>query len=185
MRCDLVVAAEHIEFGLPEVQRGLVAGAGVTILPRRIPMPVVLELGLVGSRISAQRALRARPREPGGAAGRGRRRSTDPRRGRSQRTGRSRCGSPSSSPTRRRTRCRRSIWTKIDAGHAHRHEQRRRQGRRARVRGEAPSELDGSLRAQAFGDVRKAYRTVGPWAAMSRRVGAATAKPIKANAPPT
>jgi len=57
LRCDLVVAAEHIEFGLPEVQRGLVAGAGVTILPRRIPMPVVLELGLVGSRISAQRAL--------------------------------------------------------------------------------------------------------------------------------
>jgi len=57
LRCDLVVAAEHIEFGLPEVERGLVAGAGVTILPRRIPMPVVLELGLVGSRISAQRAL--------------------------------------------------------------------------------------------------------------------------------
>jgi enoyl-CoA hydratase len=57
LRCDLVVAAEHVEFGLPEVQRGLVAGAGVTILPRRIPMPVVLELGLVGSRISAQRAL--------------------------------------------------------------------------------------------------------------------------------
>jgi len=57
LRCDLVVAAEHIEFGLPEVQRGLVAGAGVTILPRRIPMPVVLELGLVGSRISAPRAL--------------------------------------------------------------------------------------------------------------------------------
>jgi enoyl-CoA hydratase len=57
LRCDLVVAAEHIEFGLPEVKRGLVAGAGVTILPRRIPMPVVLELGLVGSRISAQRAL--------------------------------------------------------------------------------------------------------------------------------
>lgn len=57
LRCDLVVAAEHIEFGLPEVQRGLVAGAGVTILPRRIPMPMVLELGLVGSRISAQRAL--------------------------------------------------------------------------------------------------------------------------------
>src|SRR4029078_1787225 len=60
LRCDLVVAAEHIEFGLPEVQRGLVAGAGVTILPRRIPMPVVLELGLVGSRISAQRALELR-----------------------------------------------------------------------------------------------------------------------------
>jgi len=56
LRCDLVVAAEHVEFGLPEVRRGLVAGAGVTILPRRIPMAVVLELGLVGARITAQRA---------------------------------------------------------------------------------------------------------------------------------
>ena len=56
LRCDLVVAAEHAEFGLPEVKRGLVAGAGVTILPHRVPMPIVLELGLVGSRITAQRA---------------------------------------------------------------------------------------------------------------------------------
>lgn len=56
LRCDLVVAAEHAEFGLPEVKRGLVAGAGVTILPRRIPMAMVLELGLLGTRITAQRA---------------------------------------------------------------------------------------------------------------------------------
>jgi enoyl-CoA hydratase len=56
LRCDLVVAAEHVEFGLPEVKRGLVAGAGVTILPRRIPMAIVLELGLLGTRITAQRA---------------------------------------------------------------------------------------------------------------------------------
>jgi len=56
LRCDLVVAAEHVEFGLPEVARGLVAGAGLSILPGRIPMPIVLELGLTAGRISAQRA---------------------------------------------------------------------------------------------------------------------------------
>jgi enoyl-CoA hydratase len=56
LRCDLVVAAEHAEFGLPEVARGLVAGYGVSVLPRRIPIQTVLELSLVGNRISASRA---------------------------------------------------------------------------------------------------------------------------------
>jgi enoyl-CoA hydratase len=56
LRCDLVVAAEHAEFGLPEVKRGLVAGAGITMLPRRIAMPLAMELGIVGTRITAARA---------------------------------------------------------------------------------------------------------------------------------
>lgn len=56
LRCDLVVAEEHVEFGLPEVARGLVAGAGVSILPRRVPMPVVLELALTAQRIDVRRA---------------------------------------------------------------------------------------------------------------------------------
>lgn len=56
MRCDLVVAAEHARFGLPEVKRGLVAAGGGTRLPRRIPLPVALELGLTGEMISADRA---------------------------------------------------------------------------------------------------------------------------------
>jgi enoyl-CoA hydratase/carnithine racemase len=57
MRCDLVVAAEHARFGIPEVKRGLVAGGGGTRLPRRIPLQVALEMGLTGEPISAQRAL--------------------------------------------------------------------------------------------------------------------------------
>ena len=56
LRCDLVVAAEHAEFGLPEVARGLVAGYGVSALPRRIPVQTALELALVGNRITAARA---------------------------------------------------------------------------------------------------------------------------------
>jgi enoyl-CoA hydratase len=56
LACDLVVAAEHSEFGLPEAKRGLLAGAGATDLPRRIPLNVALEMGLTGNRITAQRA---------------------------------------------------------------------------------------------------------------------------------
>src|SRR5690606_13335702 len=56
LACDLAVAAEHARFGIPEVKRGLVAGAGGTLLPLRIPMPIALELGLTGELITAQRA---------------------------------------------------------------------------------------------------------------------------------
>lgn len=55
--CDLVVAAEHAIFGLPEVRRGLVAaGCGLELLPRRLPLAVALELGLTGEPIDASRA---------------------------------------------------------------------------------------------------------------------------------
>jgi enoyl-CoA hydratase/carnithine racemase len=57
MRADLVVAAEHAKFGIPEVKRGLVAAGGGTRLPTRIPLQVALEMGLTGEPISAQRAL--------------------------------------------------------------------------------------------------------------------------------
>ncbi len=57
MRCDLVVAADHARFGIPEVKRGLVAAGGGTRLPRRIPLQVALEMGLTGEPISAARAL--------------------------------------------------------------------------------------------------------------------------------
>jgi enoyl-CoA hydratase len=56
MRCDLVVAADHARFGIPEVRRGLVAAGGGTRLPRRIPLAVALELGLTGELITAARA---------------------------------------------------------------------------------------------------------------------------------
>jgi enoyl-CoA hydratase len=55
--CDLVVAAEHARFGLPEVSRGLVAGGGGLFLSNRIPVAVALELGLTGDPITAARAL--------------------------------------------------------------------------------------------------------------------------------
>jgi enoyl-CoA hydratase/carnithine racemase len=58
LSCDLVVAADHAVFGIPEVKRGLIAGAGGLLrLPRRIPRAVALELALTGEPIDAARAL--------------------------------------------------------------------------------------------------------------------------------
>ncbi len=58
LACDLVVAVEGAVFGIPEVKRGLMAGAGALIrLPKRIPPTIALELALTGASIDAQRAL--------------------------------------------------------------------------------------------------------------------------------
>ena len=58
LACDLVVAAEHARFGLPEVTRGLMAASGGAVrLPQRLPWPVAMELLLLGDPIDAQRAL--------------------------------------------------------------------------------------------------------------------------------
>lgn len=55
---DLAIAADTASFGLPEVTRGLIAGAGGAFrLPTRLPQVVALELLLTGDAISAERAL--------------------------------------------------------------------------------------------------------------------------------
>ncbi len=57
LSCDLVVAAEHATFGIPEAKRGLIAGAGGLIrMPKRLPMAVALELAMTGDPIDAGRA---------------------------------------------------------------------------------------------------------------------------------
>ena len=56
LACDLAVVAQHATFGIPEVKRGLIAGAGGTLLPLRLPMPIALELGITGDPITAARA---------------------------------------------------------------------------------------------------------------------------------
>jgi enoyl-CoA hydratase/carnithine racemase len=58
LACELVVAADHATFGIPEVKRGLFAGAGGLIrLPKRLPLAIALELALTGESIDADRAL--------------------------------------------------------------------------------------------------------------------------------
>ena len=55
--CDMIVSAGNAKFGIPEVKRGLVAGAGGLLkLPRQIPRRVAMELALTGDTIDAQRA---------------------------------------------------------------------------------------------------------------------------------
>lgn len=57
LSCDLVVAARHAFFGIPEVKRGLLASAGGLVrLPKRLPLAIALELSLTGEPIDAQRA---------------------------------------------------------------------------------------------------------------------------------
>jgi enoyl-CoA hydratase len=47
LACDLIVASSEAKFGLPEVKRGLVAGAGGLLrLPQRIPYHAAMELAL-------------------------------------------------------------------------------------------------------------------------------------------
>jgi enoyl-CoA hydratase/carnithine racemase len=58
LSCDLVVAVEEARFGIPEVKRGLMAGAGGLIrLPKRVPPAIALEMALTGEPIDAHRAL--------------------------------------------------------------------------------------------------------------------------------
>lgn len=56
--CDLVVAADHARFGIPEASRGLIAGAGgLTRLAKRIPLAVALEMALTAEPVDAERAF--------------------------------------------------------------------------------------------------------------------------------
>jgi enoyl-CoA hydratase len=57
LSCDLVVASTNARFGIPEVKRSLVAGAGGLFrLPRALPRNVAMELALTGDPIDAERA---------------------------------------------------------------------------------------------------------------------------------
>jgi enoyl-CoA hydratase len=54
--CDIVVAAQHATFGLPEVQRGLVGAGAGSRAALRLPPAITLELILTGQAIDAARA---------------------------------------------------------------------------------------------------------------------------------
>ena len=59
LACDLIVAAEHARFSLPEVNRGFVADAGgVLRLPKRLPRALAMEILLTGEPLAAAEAAR-------------------------------------------------------------------------------------------------------------------------------
>jgi len=58
LACDLVVAADTASFGLPEVKRGLFAGAGGAFrLAQQLPCKIAMEMLLTGDPINASKAL--------------------------------------------------------------------------------------------------------------------------------
>jgi crotonobetainyl-CoA hydratase len=58
LACDLAIAAESASFGLPEVKRGILAGAGGAFrLVQQVPKKIAMEMLLTGDPISAPRAL--------------------------------------------------------------------------------------------------------------------------------
>ena len=57
LACDLVVAADHASFGLPEPRRGIYAGGGgVHRLPRQLPLKLAMEYLLTGREMTAEEA---------------------------------------------------------------------------------------------------------------------------------
>lgn len=56
--CDIVIAAEHASFGLPEAKVGrMPLDGGMVLLPRMIPQKVAMGMLLTGKRISAAEAM--------------------------------------------------------------------------------------------------------------------------------
>ncbi|TAK37084.1 MAG: enoyl-CoA hydratase [Chloroflexota bacterium] len=59
LACDIIVAAEHARFGLPEPRVGLLAGAGgLQRLTRKVPFNVAMGMILTGRQIDAEEAYR-------------------------------------------------------------------------------------------------------------------------------
>ncbi len=57
LACDLVIAASHVEFALPEMPLGIVPDAGaLQRLPRRLPHNIALEMLLLGRRMPVDEA---------------------------------------------------------------------------------------------------------------------------------
>jgi crotonobetainyl-CoA hydratase len=54
--CDIIIAAEHATFALPEIRSGTVADAATIKLPRRIPYHVAMEMLFTGRVIDTSEA---------------------------------------------------------------------------------------------------------------------------------
>ncbi|WP_102109863.1 carnitinyl-CoA dehydratase [Oceaniglobus roseus] len=58
LSCDLLLAADHATFALPEIRSGTLADAATLKLPRRIPYHIAVEMLLTGRWIDAEEAAR-------------------------------------------------------------------------------------------------------------------------------
>src|SRR5437879_7938378 len=57
LSADLIIAADHASFALPEIRAGTLADAATIKLPRRIPYHVAMDLLFTGRWMDAQEAL--------------------------------------------------------------------------------------------------------------------------------
>jgi crotonobetainyl-CoA hydratase len=58
LSCDIIIAAEHATFALPEIRSGTVADAASIKLPKRIPYHIAMEMLLTGRWLDAGEAHR-------------------------------------------------------------------------------------------------------------------------------
>ena len=58
LSCDLIYAADHATFALPEIRAGTLADAATLKLPRRIPYHVAMDMLLTGRWMEAEEALK-------------------------------------------------------------------------------------------------------------------------------
>ncbi|MEM7214409.1 MAG: carnitinyl-CoA dehydratase [Pseudomonadota bacterium] len=58
LSCDIILAAEHASFALPEIRSGTVADAASVKLPKRIPYHVAMEMLLTGRWLDVEEAHR-------------------------------------------------------------------------------------------------------------------------------
>ncbi|MEM9331233.1 MAG: carnitinyl-CoA dehydratase [Pseudomonadota bacterium] len=58
LSCDIILAAEHATFALPEIRSGTVADAASVKLPKRIPYHVAMEMLLTGRWLEVEEAHR-------------------------------------------------------------------------------------------------------------------------------
>ena len=58
LSCDMILAAPHVRFSLPEIRAGTLADAATIKLPRRIPYHVAMDLLLTGRWMDVQEAHR-------------------------------------------------------------------------------------------------------------------------------
>ena len=58
LSCDIILAAEHASFALPEIRSGTIADAASLKLPKRIPYHIAMEMLLTGRWLEAEEAAR-------------------------------------------------------------------------------------------------------------------------------
>lgn len=58
LSCDLIIAADHAKFFLPEIFVGVLADSAALRLPKRLPYHIAMEMLLTGRRMDAEEAQR-------------------------------------------------------------------------------------------------------------------------------